>query len=537
MAKDILLALRGRIVTMDAKDTVLKDGIAYLRNSRIVAICHARAPAPEGFEDVDVLDTKGTLYPGLIDLHNHLSYNALPLWNVPQRYSNRDDWARHPDYRRLISGPMNVLGQSKGYPEAIARYSECKNLLGGVTTSQGIALFSNSGIRRYYRGLLRNVEISDGPDLPAARARIGDVVATDATKFLANLKKCSCMLLHLSEGTDTRALEHFKALKLGNGKVAITKALAGIHCVALKRADFKLMARHGGAMVWSPLSNLLLYGQTADIAAARAEKMLIGLGSDWSPSGSKNLLGELKAAYAHGKHASKPIPAKDIVAMATRNAARILKWDEGIGTLEAGKRADLIVVRGTGGDPYLHLIRARETDIALVMIDGLRRCGLPALMPGNRRGLEEWKIGRQKRLLDLRGVDMDPLTKGLGLRKAATRLHKGLKTLKSLAKKIENPRAGTADMRAGAAPRWFLELDHQEPPGLSIRPRFDGQSDAPVKTSLMLTGATATPLSQLLGPLRLDPLGVVDDSSFVKRLLAQANLPKPIRTTLRTLNR
>ena len=535
MAKDTLLALRGRIVTMDAKDTVLKDGIAYLRNNRIAAVCRASAPAPEGFDDVAVLDTKGTLYPGLVDLHNHLSYNALQLWDVPQRYTNRDDWARHPDYRRLISGPMNVLGQTKGYPEAIARYAECKNLLGGVTTSQGIALFSNSGIRRYYRGLLRNVEISDGPELPAASARIGDVMATDAAKFYTNLKKCSCLLLHLSEGTDTRALDHFKALKLGGGKVAITRALAGIHCVALKRADFKLMAKHGGAMVWSPLSNLLLYGQTADIAAARAEKMLVGLGSDWSPSGSKNLLGELKAAYAHGKRLGKSIPAKDIVAMATRNAARILKWDQGIGSLEAGKRADLIVVGGNGGDPYLHLIRAHETDIALVVIDGVRRCGLPKLMPAKRSGLEDWTVGRQKRRLDLRGADMDPLTAGLTLRKAATRLAKGLKTLKSLAKTLENPRTGAADLRAGAAPRWFLELDHQEPPGLSIRPRFGHQPDAPVKVSAMLTGAAATPLSQLLGPLKLDPLGIADDASFATRLLAQGNLPKPLRTTLRTL--
>lgn len=536
MANDTLLALRGRIVTMDAKDTVLKEGVVYLRGNRIAAVCRARTPAPDGFDGVDVLDTKGTLYPGLIELHNHLSYNALQLWNVPQRYTNRDDWARHPDYRRLISGPMNVLGQTKGYPEAIARYAECKSLLGGVTTSQGIALFSNSGIRRYYRGLLRNVEISDGPELPAAAARIGDVVAADATRFLANLKKCSCLLLHLSEGTDKRAHDHFEALKLGGGKVAITNALAGIHCVALKRADFKLMTKHGAAMIWSPLSNLLLYGQTADIASAKAEKMLIGLGSDWSPSGSKNLLGELKAAYACSRQAGTLFSAKDIVAMATRNAARILKWEQGIGSLEAGKRADLVVVREADGDPYLHLIRARETDISLVVIDGVRRCGLPKLMPAKRSGLEDWKVGRQTRRLDLRGADMDPLTAGLTLRVAATRLKKGLKTLKSLARTLESPRTG-ADLRAGSAPRWFLELDHQEPPGLSIRPRFDSQPDAPAKVSAMLTGAAATPLSQLLGPLKLDPLCVVDDSSFVKRLLAQANLPKPIRATLGTLNR
>ena len=50
-------------------------------------------------------------------------------------------------------------------------------------------------------------------------------------------------------------------------------------------------------MVWSPMSNLLLYGGTADIAAALAAGVRIGIGSDWSPSGSKNLLGELKVAW------------------------------------------------------------------------------------------------------------------------------------------------------------------------------------------------------------------------------------------------
>src|SRR3546814_16390530 len=89
---------------------------------------------------------------------------------------------------------MNVLGKTRGYPEAIARYAECKSLLGGVTTSQGIALFSNAGIRRYYKGLLRNVEISGGQDLPAADARIGNVEAEDAGRFLAHLPSCNCLL-------------------------------------------------------------------------------------------------------------------------------------------------------------------------------------------------------------------------------------------------------------------------------------------------------------------------------------------------------
>ena len=535
MPTAVRLALKGRVVTMDADNRVRKNAIVYLEGNRIVAIGGAGDPPPAGFEDVSVLESRGTLYPGLIDLHNHLSYDALPLWNVPKQYVNRDDWGRHPDYRRLISGPMNVLGQTAGYPEAIARFAECKSLLGGVTTSQGIALFSNTGIRRYYHGLLRNVEISDGPDLPAANARIGDVKADSASKFLTHLKKSSCLLLHLSEGTNDRARNHFRTLSLPGGQVAITEALAGIHCVALKRADFKLLARHGGSMVWSPLSNLLLYGKTANIAAAKAQGVTIGLGSDWSPSGSKSLLGELKAAYAYSRKNGNPLSARDIVSMATRNAAKILKWDQGLGTLEPGKRADLIVVRGDTGDPYLQLIKAKESELSLVVIDGVRRYGLPALMP-NDTHLEDWKVAGLRRRLDLRIPDSLASASRLSLRQAVDRLRKGLKDLRTLARALEHPPRPVRHAGAKAKPRWFLELEHEEPPGLSIRTRFRSEPDAPKKISGMLTpAAAAIPLSKLLGPLTLDPLTVVDDHSFVERLTAQANLPATFKTALRKL--
>src|SRR3546814_1388693 len=126
MADEALLALRGRVVTMDDDDTVIDDGIVYIRGTHIAAVADEDDPPPAGFEGVRPRKVGGSIYPGLIDLHNHLSYDALPMWQVPDRYGNRDQWARHPDYRRLISGPMNVLGKTRGYPEAIARYAECK---------------------------------------------------------------------------------------------------------------------------------------------------------------------------------------------------------------------------------------------------------------------------------------------------------------------------------------------------------------------------------------------------------------------------
>ena len=84
------LALAGRIITMDDAFTVIDDGVVYIDKGGIVAVQKRAQPAPAGFDGVTAVETKGTLLPGLIDLHNHLSYNALPLWSpVPKRFEHR----------------------------------------------------------------------------------------------------------------------------------------------------------------------------------------------------------------------------------------------------------------------------------------------------------------------------------------------------------------------------------------------------------------------------------------------------------------
>jgi 5-methylthioadenosine/S-adenosylhomocysteine deaminase len=147
-------ALAGRVVCMDQKLTVLEKGVVYATGGRITAVLKASAAAPDGFEDVEPIQTGGTIYPGLIELHNHLSYNALTLWQVPKKFTNRGQWGSGSveDYRRLVSAPMKILGPDPEVMPAIVRYVECKAMVAGTTTSQGIQLFSNAGARRYYRG-------------------------------------------------------------------------------------------------------------------------------------------------------------------------------------------------------------------------------------------------------------------------------------------------------------------------------------------------------------------------------------------------
>jgi 5-methylthioadenosine/S-adenosylhomocysteine deaminase len=550
------LALAGRVATMNDAFAIRKDAVVYVEKGAIVAVQDRAQPAPPGFALVPIIETGGTIFPGLIELHNHLSYNALPLWSpVPKRFTNRGEWPNHKDYRPLVSGPMTVLGLYQNadgkFPllPPLIRYVECKCLLGGVTTSQGVKLASNAGIQRFYRGIVRNVEQTDEPDLPEAQGRIPDIDAKDAAHFLTRLKKeQSCFLLHLSEGvTDpaqplSTARKHFLALEAAPGEWALNKTFTGIHAAGLLADDFDVLASHGSSMIWSPLSNLLLYGGTARVDAAKAAGVTIGLGSDWSPTGSKNLLGEMKVAFLHSQQALNGLfSARDIVAMATRDAARILKWDKVMGTIEAGRRADLLVVDGITGDPYDNLIRAKETDLRLVMINGIARYGVADLMGKLTPSSETVKISGQTRRLFLKQETGDPDVSPMPLAKATAALEDAFGDIAKLARETEKPKPQRLIRRlldARAEPVWTLALDEICDTGVQMSPRlpFDGPRDfTGVERAPRGPARAAAPLSTILKPVEVDPLTVAGDPNFLQRIADQPNVPKALREALATL--
>ena len=534
--------LQGLIVTMTAPGDII-NGTIYIKAARIAAIIPQDEPVPDEFSNYKVYKTKGTIFPGLIELHNHLSYNCLPLWNVPKLYSNRNQWSGIPEYQQRISFPMNILGKTPGYVEAIVRYVECKCLAGGVTTSQGIMLFSNAGIKKYYRGVVRNVEDTDDADLPEVDAHIPDIAARDTERFFKQLQKSSCLLLHLSEGTNASARKHFEDLKFNDNNWAITPALTGIHCVALTKDDFAIMKQKGASMVWSPFSNLLLYGKTADIKSAKSSGITIALGSDWSPSGSKNLLGELKIAKLYSDENGQLFSNYELVAMATKNAAHIIKWDKELGTLEKGKRADLLVIgKQDEADPYSTLLHASEKSVSLVVINGAPRYGDTKLMSKFNGTIEKKKIGNKTKIFNLQQASANPVTGKLKLADAESTLKKGLTNIKKLATRTP-PLRGVMDKKgnrfllplkaiAAAEPEWVLVLDHNEDEGEALRTHFDA-SGKPGIAFKKIAPMDVKP--EVLIPIQLDALTVAGDKGFFKKVEEQQNLPDYIKTRLKKM--
>jgi hypothetical protein len=256
-------------------------------------------------------------------------------------------------------------------------------------------------------------------------------------------------------------------------------------------------------------------------------------------------LGELKVAKLYSEANGKLFSDYELVAMATVNAARIIKWDKELGTLEKGKRADLVVVKGSGKDPYKTLLQASEKSIALVVVNGAPRYGDATLMRKfGVKGMEAKTIGAQSKLFNLQQLSQDPVVGGLTLSAATKRVKDGLLNIKKLATR-SLPLRGMMDkqgnrflvplkppLQAQEEPEWVLVLDHNEDEGEAVRPNFDPMA------KLGLPFKKIAPLEitpDVLLPIQLDALTVAGDRTFFKKVAAQMNLPDYIKTGLKKM--
>ena len=530
--------LEGRVVTMGSQG-VIEEGAIYIRSGQIEAVMADDEPPPAGFTDAIRIKTGGTIYPGLIELHNHLSYNALPLWNVPRKYLHSGHWQGKDEYKVAVTKPAMVLANTAGNAEALVRFVECRCLLGGVTTSQGITLQANSGVRRLYKGLVRNVEAPTVDGLRAAKARIG-APDKDLDTYLRKLKDApNCYLQHLSEGINdgryNTALKQFTNLQRDDDSWALFSSFCGIHSTALKAEHFEVMAQHEGSIVWSPLSNYLLYGETTDVKAAKAAGVPIALGCDWAPSGSKNLLGELKVAEIVSDELGGLFSARELCEMVTTTPAQILGWGDRIGRIEKGKLADLIVVDDFTDDPYEKLVSARETSLTLVVINGIPRVGQTRLMNKFLTGGEKIRVGRSTRILDLTTEPGDADLGGLTLWGAQQRLADTLENLPDRAQDLDDAVAAGwvpgVSVAAGGVDTVLLPPSWEEPPiRVVLEFEEEGSDDA------FIEALQAGDLADWVEPMELEGLTVAEDRDFLKRLLRTRNLPRFIKEKLPALH-
>lgn len=339
-------------------------------------------------ENVRIVDGgRHVLAAGMINAHDHLSYDHnIPYFvRADGRFNSRRDWGGGcRGYKRM---PRHKTDR----PEHLI-LSELRQVAAGTTGNIG-----NGG----YKGFLRNFGDGSNEGLVLPRAVWND------TFPLKNNVGCEHMpasgtdypfhpvgnpetvyIIHVAEGKDAVARNEF--VNVSSGETDILDSATGlVHAVALLERDVRKIAEAEATVVWSPRSNLTLYGVTAPVSLMRDYGVDLALGTDWAYSGSAHLLDELKVAAAYNRdYLNGLFSYAELWKMATVNPAALLRASDQIGDVRTGMRADLALFETDGRDltddesVYRTLVESEQPAVALVLRDGKALYGDPALTDG-----------------------------------------------------------------------------------------------------------------------------------------------------------
>jgi len=362
------------------RGNVLGDGVTFLDGEvlydgdRFVCSgCDCSAAA--GYDTATVVSCAGAaVSPGLINAHSHLNYDERwPLASTVEggtRYNHRHDW------RGGVPTPSN--GHGTGQTSNGMRWSELRHLVNGETS---IAASTRAN------GLVRNLD-----ELEAHDTALGFKPVTYEVFELGDSNEsfhADCnwnyamsdfqvsllpgLVTHTAEGINDYAQEEFKcqSSSIGNGQDLVEKNVGHIHGVGLTAANYFDMVHDDSKLVWSPRSNISLYGNTAAAQILARLGGTIALGTDWTYSGSATLVREMKCVDGlDGQWLGNVFSAEDVWRMATINGAKATSTDALIGSIAAGKIADLAVFRADAGETHQAVIDATTTDVLLVVRDG-----------------------------------------------------------------------------------------------------------------------------------------------------------------------
>ncbi len=382
------LLIRGNVVTPEG---VLPNAWLDVRDGRIVHIQEDRPDVP----GAPALVTGDLIFPGFIDLHNHPQFNIFPRWTPPHTFPDRYAWRDWDPYREKIEIPYAKLTAGGANFCDIDEYAEVKALIGGTTSILGFAWnVPDKPIPSCIKGLVRNLGLYSGfygpePGHERIVNSIGilprDMNANTAADIARGIRegRIDLLAIHIAEGlpADPESAEELDMLE-AHGLLTAHTAL--IHAVGLSPSQLARVHRAGASIVWSPHSNFVLYGQTANVDAAFREGVTISLAPDWSPTGSDNMLDEIKyAATVSRDKLDGLFSDRQLVEMASGVPAQVARIADKVGTLEPGMLADFFLVHpkaGASANPYMALVNGNITNIEMVVIGGVPVYGAPEML-------------------------------------------------------------------------------------------------------------------------------------------------------------
>ena len=370
-----LIVNGGIVVTMDAERSIIHDGSVAVRGDSIVAV-GPRAEIDAKYKAAQTIDAHGGLVlPGFINGHTHV---PMTLFRGLHDDVTLDDWLRKYIF------PAEAKNVNEEFVRWGTRLAAAEQIRAGVTTFADMYYFEDAIAEETKAAGMRGVLGETFIDFPAPDNKSEAEMLAYTEKFLKkwqgdpliqaapaphSIYTCSKKTLQdaaaLARKYHAPILIHVAEMKKerddsekqhGMSPVAYLDSIGVLgpdvvaaHCIFVDAADRKTLAEKEVGCVHNPSSNMMIASGVAPVPEERAAGVAVGLGTD-GPAGSNNdldLMEEIDLAAKLAK-VSKMDPlalgAKDVVAMATIDGARALHMEKQIGSLEAGKKADLVLI-------------------------------------------------------------------------------------------------------------------------------------------------------------------------------------------------
>ena len=343
-------ALKNSIIVTPGKDAY--KGTISVEGEKIVS--------SKASLEID-LGEKSMVYPSLINTHDHLQGNYRPPVG-PKQGNFYLTWL---PWDNDLKASDTFKERSNLTRENLYNLSGYKCLFSGVTTVNdhfpqkfNAAILPTLPIRAILEyGLSHEASSYD--------LKWGDGVEIEHDRAVANKWP---FITHLAEGFDEESMNAVNNLE--QIKVLDNHCLL-VHCIGFSDEDIKKVAKAGASISWCGFSNMFMFNVSCKIRKMIKAGINVTIGTDSSATGSANLLAELKYdRELYRKMYGEDLSAKKIFEMITINAARAFWLDKKIGSLDAGKLGDILVLKSRHNDPYENVVGASMEDIELLILAG-----------------------------------------------------------------------------------------------------------------------------------------------------------------------
>src|SRR6184192_2890060 len=404
---DLIIA-GGTVITMDGARTIYDDGAVVVRGDTIVAV-GPRAEVEAKYASSQTIDARGKLVlPGFINGHTHAPMTLLR--------GLKDDVTLEEWLTKSIF-PAETKNVNEEFVRWGTRLALAEQIRGGVTTFADMYYFEDAVAEETKAAGLRGVLGETFIDFPAPDNKSEAEMLAYTEKFLKkwqgdpliyaavaphSIYTCSQktlqdatalarkyhapILIHVAEmkkeWEDSQKQHGMSPVQYLDKIGVLGPDVVSAHCIFVDGADRKTLAQRQVGCVYNPSSNMMIASGVAPVPELRAAGVAVGLGTD-GPAGSNNdldLMEEIDLAAKLAKITKMDplaLNAKAVVEMATIEGAKALHMDKEIGSLQAGKKADLILISLQGPnavptyDVYAGLAYAlKGSDVETVVIGG-----------------------------------------------------------------------------------------------------------------------------------------------------------------------